>query len=644
MSDHSAPVTTVDDGPDGSSTADPAPVRHEVDLSARLQHLVGVRTTVPADLAAGGRIVIATWTPGSYVERDYVHHLQSITAADAEGTPLRLAYDGRTAWRLPDDAAGPVTIDLEWYANELTVRTNHVDDEHALLVPPATFPLVAGAEDRPVLVTVTPTAGHAVWSLLPETSSTAGTTLDSAPDGDPSDEPDVSADDADTEAPVTFRADDQLHLVDSAFEVGAFRSIEFPAQGVPHRWVQASSGGPVDLGRIERDVRAIASAAVAVVGDELPVERYTFICVGADAATGGGGLEHRDGSVLMLPVLTDASDDGVARSRSLIAHEYFHLWNVKRLVPAELVELDLARPTHTTSLWVAEGWTAYYDDLLPARAGLTSARDLLDGLRDDLRWVERTPGTRRQSLVDSSWHAWTGLYVRDENSVNAGTSYYTHGAVVAAVLDLLIRRHDPGGDGLDEAFRLLWQRFGHPHASGYPATGYSHADVVAALSDAAGSDLGAVVAAHVEGTVPPPLAELLDVVGCEVVEVEPSTPRVDLGIQVTSEDRGPVIASALRDGPAWSAGVTGGDRLVAVDGTVIRRGDLKPMLAGLEPGHPVRLTVERAHRLLDLEVVPAPPLPELRIDPVEDPTDDQLDAFAAWSGHELDSVADARGD
>lgn len=603
--------------------APPDPIRHVVDLSARRQHLVGVTTTVPADLAPGARLFVATWTPGSYVERDYVHHLQSIEAHDVGGRPVLLGRAGHTAWRLPDDVAGAVVVRLEWYANELTVRTNHVDDDHALLVPPATFPLVDGADDRPVLVTVVPTGDDVVWSLLPRAAG---------------DDPAVAA----TEAP-TFVADDQLHLVDSAFEVGDLRSRTFEAEGVPHTWVQATVGDLVDLDRVEEDVRAIASQARAVFGGDLPVERYTFLCVGADEATGGGGLEHRDGSVLMLPVLTEGSDRGVARTRSLIAHEYLHLWNVKRLVPAELVDLRLDRPTHTTSLWVAEGWTAYYDDLLPTRAGLSTPRQLLDSVRDGLTWVLRTPGARRQTLVDASYHAWTGLYVRDENSLNAGTNYYTHGAVVAATLDLLIRAEDPGGDGLDTAFRLLWERFGHPEPSGYPATGYTHDDVVAAVSDAAGRDLGDVVAAHVEGTEPPPLADLLGVVGCRLVEVDAEQPRVDLGIRVDTDDRGPVATAVLRDRPAWRAGVTGGDRLVALDGTVLRRGDLDRVLGRLAPDEPVTVTLERDHRLLEVELSPGPSLPTLAIEPVTAPDEQQATAFARWSGHPIEEVT-AHGD
>lgn len=592
------------------------PIRYAVDLSQRLQHLVGVRMTVPSDLASGARLVVPTWTPGSYVERNYIHHLQSRHATDAAGAPVALRAEGHTAFVLPEQVDGPVTVHLEWYANDLTVRTNHVDDHHALLVPPATFPYVAGAEHRPCEVAVTPTEGHRVWGLLPRT--------DGEHDG--------------AGGAATFAATDYLHLVDSAFEVGDLPVAEFEVEGVPHRWVHASHHGTVDLDRLQADVTAISEQARAVFGGAFPIESYTFLCVGADGAAGGGGLEHRDGAVLMLPVLTDATDKGVRRTRSLITHEYLHLWNVKRLVPAELVRFTLDRPRHTPSLWVAEGWTAYYDDLLPTRADLTSPREYLDALRDDLVWVERAPGARRQTVAEASWHAWTGLYVRDENSLNAGTNYYTHGAVIAAALDLLIRDANPGGDGLDDAFRILWRRFGHDQPRGYPTTGYTPQDVVDALSEAAGRDLSDFTDDHVLGTEPPPLADLLDTVGLRVEDTTADVVRPDLGVQSGDEGEGVVVNAAFRDRPAWRAGITGGDRIVAIDGLLVGRGELDQALATFGAGDVVTVTVARGPRLLELAVELADPVPERRIVAVDEPDDQQLAAFTAWTRRTLSEL------
>ncbi|MBW3620429.1 MAG: PDZ domain-containing protein [Actinobacteria bacterium] len=581
------------------------PIEYAVRLPQRRQHLVDVTVTVPADLVAGGRLVLPTWTPGSYVVRDYVHHVQSIAASDPDGRAIELTPSGHTAWTLPDDAVGPVTVRLELYANELTVRTNHVDDHHALLVPAATFPYVEGGEDRRHLVRFDLEAGDGtVHGLLPR-----------HPDGD---------DDV-------FVADDLDHLVDGAFEVGDLPTVDFEVAGVPHRFVWSGHGGAPDLARIAADATAIGEAAVELFDGDLPVDRYTFLCVGWDQ--GGGGLEHRDGSVLMMPVRTFQQPDDYARFQSLVAHEYLHLWNVKRLVPAGLQRFDYERPTHTTSLWVAEGWTAYYDELLPLRAGVWTTRRYLDALASVTTSVLDTPGAALQSVQRSSYEAWTKHYVRDENSPNAGVSYYGHGATLAWCLDLLIRREDPYGPGLDAALRLLWDRFGGT------GTGYTEDDVAAAVSEAAGRDLTGFFDRHVAGTQLPPVEDLVGAVGLTFSERSadvPAAPR--LGVISSETDLGVTFDTVLRGQPAWHAGLTGGDRLLAIDGLKVARGELTPALRAHRAGDTVDVTVFRGPRLLTLPVTLGEPRPERQLSIVDSPTLEQREAFRSWTGRPLSEV------
>jgi predicted metalloprotease with PDZ domain len=580
------------------------PVRYLVDLTDRVHHLVRVRLTVPADLAAGARLVLPVWTPGSYVVRDYVRHVQTIRAVDAAGRELPVTMDTRTSWRLPDDAAGPVEVDYELYANDLTVRTNHVDDHHALLIPAATFVTVEAGADRPHEVTVPPTPeGHRVWSLLPD----AG-------------------------APHTSVAEHRDHLIDSAFEVGDLPSVDFEVAGVPHSFVWAGHGGHPARGldRVASDARAIGEAAVALFAGDLPVERYTYLCAGWD--TGGGGLEHRDGAVLQIPVRVFTDDDLYRRFQALIAHEYLHLWNVKRLVPAALVHPDHEGPTHSPSLWVAEGWTAYYDELLPTRAELWEPRRYLDTVRDSYLQVLDSPGATRQSLRQASFEAWTKHYVRDENTPNVATDYYGHGAVVAAELDLRLRAAMPEGDGLDDVLRLLWQR----HA-GSP-DGYFEAHVLGAIRDVGGDELAALADARVGSPGLPDLEdEVVGAVGLRWRDEDgPTAPH--LGVRTTESDDGVVLAHVLRDGPAWHGGLTGGDQLVAIDGQRVARGQLQAALRGSDPGDQVEVTVLRGPRLLTRAVTLGDPRPRRQLVAVEDPTDTQRDAFRRWTGHELSSL------
>ncbi|MTV26256.1 M61 family metallopeptidase [Nitriliruptoraceae bacterium ZYF776] len=578
------------------------PIRYLVDLTDRVHHLVRVTLTVPADLAAGARLVLPVWTPGSYVVRDYARHVQTIDARDADGAPVELEMTSRTSWQLPDEVTGPVEVRYELYANELTVRTNHVDDHHALLIPAATFVTVEDGADRPHEITLPATPdGHRVHSLLP-----AG------------------------DRPDTYVARHRDHLIDSAFEVGDLPEVDYEVAGVPHRFVWAGHGGRPDLARVARDARAIGDAAVALFDGHLPTEGYTFLCTGWDI--GGGGLEHLDGAVLQIPVRVFQDDELYARFQSLVAHEYFHLWNVKRLVPAALVRPDPAGPTHSPSLWVAEGWTAYYDELLPTRAGLWTVRRYLDTLRDGIRQVTDTPGVRRQSLRQASFEAWTKHYVRDENTVNVATNYYGHGALVAWELDLRLRAAAPDRDGLDDVLRLLWERHAGSDA------GYDEADVLDAVATVGGDALAELADLRV-GT--PGWPQLDDEVVAAVGltwETDRTPTAPDLGVVVTEDDRGVTFASVLRDRPAWAAGLTGGDQLLAIDGQVVGRGQLATTLTGRTDGEEVAVTVRRGPRLLTLPVTLGPPRPSRRLVAREDATAAQRAAFTRWTGRTLDDL------
>ncbi len=578
-----------------------APIRYRVDLTDRLHHLVRVTMTVPADLAAGTRLVLPVWTPGSYVVRDYVKHVQTIAARDGRGDAVVLRRDGTTAWRLPDEVAGDVEVAWELYANDLSVRTNHVDDHHALLIPAATFLCPDGAEDRPHVVHLPPfPAEHRVFSLLPP--------------GDAAD---------------TYVATDRDHLIDSAFEVGELPHLDLEVAGVSHTFVWSGHGGTPDLERIGRDLTAIAAASRAIFGGDLPTDRYTILCAGWE--DGGGGLEHRDGAVLQMPVHTFQDPELTARFQSLLAHEYLHLWNVKRLVPAELVRPTYDRPTHSESLWVAEGWTAYYDELVPTRAGLWQPRRLLDTLQATWARTRDTPGVHRQSLRQASYDAWIKHYVRDHNAPNVMTDYYGHGSLVAFELDLRLRRADPDGEGLDAVFRRLWRRHGQRPA------GFSESDVLAAIAQQGGDELAALVAHRVEVPGLPELGEVVDAVGLRWRDTDgPSIPH--LGVQLRESDTEVVLASVLRDGPAWSGGLSGDDRLLAVGGRTVGRGRLEAVLATHAPGDEVAITVARGPRLLTRTVTLGAPQPQQRL--VRDPEAGAPAhaAFRRWCGADLDQV------
>ncbi len=572
------------------------PITYLVDLSAREQHLVSVRMGIPAGvLTGGGRLTIPTWTPGSYVVRDYVHHLQRMSASDASGATVPLEPDGISAWRLPETDS-EVSIELEWYGFESTVRTNHVDDRHALLIGAATFPCLEGTRDHPHHVHLTGVAHeHQVASLLPG------------------------------EGLGPYAARDHDHLVDAAFEVGVLRTSSVDVHGVEHRIVWAGHGEGVDVRGLADDLGRLAHAAVELFDGELPTPRYTVLAIDGD----GGGLEHRDGCVIAFPSHASTDPDRRRRLQGLLAHEHFHLWNVRRLMPIELVRPPLDRPVLTTSLWIAEGWTSYYDRLLPSRAGLWPTSELLRSFDRLRHTITDMPGTALQSLHDASRTAWTKFYRRDENTPNAGTDYYAHGALAAFALDLRLRRIDPDGNGLDAVLRDLWRRHGID-GSGDPR-GYTAHDVNDAFTRAGGEEVATLLERLT--TVPgvPDLTTDLEVIGLtESPDPEDDVPR--LGVLVETQDDRIVLRSVLREGPAWRAGVSGGDVLLAIDDETLRPAELPAVLRRHGPSATIRLTLRRGPRILAREVRLDQAAPRLRLLPAPDADAAARARFSRWAG------------
>lgn len=588
-------AATTPGPPDGSAHG-AAPVSYLVDLSAREQHLVDVTMHVPADLAAeGGRLTVATWTPGSYVVRDYVHHLQRITARDATGRAVALEPVGVSAWRVPA-VDGGIAIDLEWYAYDASVRTNHVDDRHAMLIGAATFPCFEPARRRPHHVHLTGYAhDQEIASLLPG------------------------------EGDGPYIADDHDHLVDAAIEVGVLRTSTVDVHGVEHRVVWAGHGDGVDVRGLTDDLGRLAHAATALFGGDLPAPRYTVLAIDGE----GGGLEHRDGCVVAFPPHATTDPERRRRLQSLIAHEHFHLWNVRRLMPAALVEPPLDVPVLTTSLWIAEGWTSYYDRLLPARAGLWGIGDLLGSIDRLRHTVADLPGARIQSLHDASRTAWTKFYRRDENTPNAGTDYYTQGALAAFALDLRLRRRDPDGDGLDGVLRDLWRRHGIDEA-GRPR-GYHEQDVLDALARAGGDEVAELAErlTTVPG-VPDLAADLRAVALRESVDLGDEVPH--LGVLVQADGGRIRLRSVLRDGAAWRAGVSGGDELLAIDGETLTPEELPTVLRRHGPDTTVRLLLRRGPRVVEREVRLDRPVARERLRFDEGADIDAQARFSRWSG------------
>ena len=550
----------------------------EVRLDLRQPHrqLVEVELHVPAR-PHPQRLRLPAWTPGSYLIRDYVRTLEDLHA-EAEGRRLPLERTGVAEWLL--DASrirGPVTLRYRILATELTVRTCHLSAEHGFLALAGVVLLVEGERWSPHRLELRLPPGWQGFVPLP------------------------------VEGQGCWQARDFDQLIDSPVEAGPHPEHAFEVQGVPHRWV--SWGG--DLPRHDpswlSDVARLCHQCCLLMGEPAPAApHYLFLL--HQPLSGYGGLEHDDACVLLYGRQDLDRPEGRRRLLQLVAHEYLHQWNVRRLRPAELTPYDYDRPTIVPTLWFAEGITSYFDQLLPVAAGLVEEPQLLDDLGADLSRYLLTPGRHVQSLRASSQEAWVKLYRQDAHSSDCQVSYYLKGAVLALVLDLRLRRH---GSWLGAVLQQLWRSHGRCRR------GYREADLLEAFTGH-DPDLATLLPQWLDGHQDPPLHEELAGVGLRLVSEASS--QWGCGFKAAATAGSLTLQRVERDGPAQRAGLLVGDELLALAGRRLRSPEELAVVLRASESDPPQLRLlfcREGHvreTLIDLE--PPPPTAwRLELDP-----------------------------
>jgi predicted metalloprotease with PDZ domain len=412
----------------------------------------------------------------------------------------------------------------------------------------------------------------------------------------------------------TYRAADYDELLDHPVEISDFESVAFEAGGVPHRLVIAGRFES-DLDRIAADLTQLCTTQIEFFGKPAPFDRYWFL--GLAVGEGYGGLEHRASTSLIFgrDDLPKAGEAGPSRDYqrflALASHEYFHAWHVKRTKPAAFMPYRLDRRNHTRLLWVFEGITSYYQDLMLLRSGVVGVSAYLQRLGELLTRVFRMPGRFEQTLEAASFDAWDVLYRPEPHHPNTTISYYTKGALVALALDLKLRLDTAGRTSLDDVMRELWRRYG-ARGVGVPEDGFEQL-----AAEVSGLDLDAFFASAVRGTDDPPLKELLAEFGI-ALELRAAAGADDrggaaarsgngellsLGVAVREREHGLELTSVLDGGSAERAGLNPGDVLVAIDRLRVTGRNLARRLARFESGERVTASVFRGDELLEVGIV-----------------------------------------
>lgn len=512
------------------------------------------------------------WSPGSYLAREFAKNVNLVKAKDENGAALPVKKINKNTWKISKGDAGKVTVNYEVYAFELTVRTSFLDLTHGFVSGSGVFMYVDGHKKR----------GGKLEIFPYETFKSITTALKKSGEG-------VSGDGS-----TMYEFNDYDQLVDCPIEIGNQVEFSFDAAGTKHH-VGIYGVGNFDVAALKKDMSKIIEAATDVFGQN-PNKEYTFII--HNVTDGQGGLEHVNSTTLSVNRWTYDGTDYIG-FLSLVAHEYFHLWNVKRIRPIELGPFDYDNENYTSLLWVMEGFTSYYDELLLLRAGYYTKDQYLKKLFGTLNYVEGTPGTRVQPVAHASFDAWIKAYRPNENSRNTTISYYSKGTIIAAMLDAKMVKKYKGKKGLDDFMQLIYKKYFVELDRGFTEDEFKKE-----LESFLGENLDQFYADYINGTEIPDYNAIFNPVGVSVSYVGKPQPSVGVSLK---EVGGKAIIRSIRSNSAGEdAGLSVNDEIIGCNGMRISKKGLEDFMKSLQVGDVFTVLIARDQQLYSVDVKVTP--------------------------------------
>jgi predicted metalloprotease with PDZ domain len=515
------------------------------------------------------KVKLPVWAPGSYMVRDFSKHVDLVKARNENGSALKVQKSDKNTWVIDRDKATRVIVNYEVYAFDLTVRTSFLDHTHGYVNGTSVFMYVDGYKHLNGRLDVFPHPSFrdVSTSLKPAVEAMAA------------------------DGVFSFRFDDYDQLVDCPMEIGNHEKFDFMAAGIKHRVVIYGEGNQ-DVERLKTDMAKICDLATAVFGSN-PNDDYLFIIHNTEL--GGGGLEHMNSTTLNVRRF---SYDGARYLDflSLVAHEYFHLWNVKRLRPIELGPFDYDKENYTSLLWVMEGFTSYYDELLLRRANFYTKDQYLRALFSTINSVENQPGNKIQPVAHASFDAWIKLYHPNENSYNSTISYYSKGHLIGAVIDAMIISATRGKKGLDDFLRFLYEKY-YLNAK----RGFREEEFKKDLEGFIGQNLDSFFQDFIHGTKPLEYEKVFAAIGVNVIKTEKT--EAFFGASISEVNGKLKVTRVQTNSAAEMAGISAKDEIIAINGFRTDLSGFNELIGRLRVGEPFDIMISRDGKIMNLKAV-----------------------------------------
>lgn len=537
-------------------------------------------------------IKMPVWAPGSYMVREYSKNVEGFQASNKKGDKLPFKKVSKQIWRVYNTKNQEINLFYKVYAFELTVRTSFLDADHAYINGTSVFMYVDDHINHPCKLIIKPFKD---WKEI-------STSLD-----------------MDKSGKWSRVASDYDILVDSPIEIGNHKIIDFEAEGIKHS-LAIFGNGNYDPEKLVMDIKKIISEATKVVGEN-PSKNYVFII--HNLQSGGGGLEHLNSTTLHTTRWNYESESGYQGFLGLVAHEYFHLWNIKRIRPINLGPFNYEEENYTNLLWFSEGFTSYYDDMIVQRTGLMDQKKYLDIVGTTISGVENMPGSKVQSLAESSFDAWIKYYRPNENSSNSTISYYNKGPVIAVILDLLIMNNSKGEKSIDDVMKYLYQEYYKKSKRGF-----TDKELIQAFEKFAGESLQSFFSKYVWAVEPVPYDDYLKFAGLKINRNQDAN-QVFLGAAYSSSGGRTIINSVEKESPAYQSGLNVNDEILSMDQW--RVDDLGALLKLKKPGDQVKFLISRAGVIREIPVkLDKSPHSKWRIEKIQNPTQEQEKVYKKW--------------